>query len=392
MALLMVTAPALASADPAAADEYESGKGCYRELLRQGRNAAASKWDSCIAFFDAYYEDHSDSPKALSALFSKARLEQEGYETHGGEKRLEGAIKDYNELIKRYPQSSLADDALYRVGCLRQDALDQPDRARKAFSALLDRYPKGDMALQAKARLDRLGPGTEGALANAATKAEAPTAAVADGPVVETETTPPQKENAAAIVTPAAEEKNAELARKAKEVVAGDGIVESDVPPVESTKDSFATMGEVADAFNRATLLDIGIKRAAGSTTVDLILDRSVAHSIEFTDMGLRTGSPPELEVVMLHTKPARDLAKERLLESAQVDSYEIKRLILSSGIKVAFKLKPGSGYKLSRTEQGLRVTFGSNDVAAMAPPPCRRRSRRKRQARRAAWRVSRSL
>jgi N-acetylmuramoyl-L-alanine amidase len=337
-----------ALAQSGAVDEYESGKGCYRTLLSQGGKATADEWRSCIAFFDRYYERNPQGSRASAALFSAGRLRQEHYRLRRDRSDLEGSVKSFNELIRQYPASSLADDALYRVGCMRQDTFNQPDRARKAFTHILEKYPNGDMAVGAKARLSKLGP---------------------DATTQTAKTTESTRVSPTAGATEVAAVTGPEIAKAPVPENSSDGIEESDVSEVETGGEEFARSGEVADAFHRAVLLDVDVKNSSGATTVDLMLDRDVEHSVEFTELGLRTGSPPELEVVLLHTKPADNLRRERVFESKYVDSYEVKRLILSSGIKVAFKLRPEIGYSVKRSERGLSISFGPTNVATAAPP-----------------------
>lgn len=324
---LFVLVPQFAGAQPSAADDYDSGKGCYKELLREREKASEEGWRKCISFFEGYYANQPESAKALAALFSSAKLRQEHFELRGDRSDMEGAIKGFNELIRNYPESSLADDALYGIGCMRQDALGQTDRAMKAYSHVLEKYPNGDMAVHARARLEKIQP---------------------------------------AKVDPGLDEPPIDFAKAAPRG-AGD-IEEGDVPAVVESAPFPEKSGGVADPFNRAILQRVVVKDEAGATRVDMVIDKDVEHSVEFTEMGPRTGSPPELEVVLLHTKPADDLARERLLESDYVDSYKVKRLILSSGIKLSFKLRPDAGYSVKRTPSGVSVRFGPQNVATAVP------------------------
>jgi len=346
ISVILLTVSQWAVAQTSPADEYDSGKGCYSALLREGGKAPAEEWRNCIGFFDGYYESNPQSSKAAAALFSAGKLKQEHYRLRRDRSDLEGAVKSFNQLVKNFPKSSLADDALYRIGCMRQDSFNQPERARKAFSHVLENYPSGDMAVNAKARLAKLEKAGTGTEAVAAAGVEAPQA---DEP----EQAP----------VPAVSDTTDEPGAK-------DSIEEKDLSAAETQDVEIVRSGEVADAFNRATLLDVVTKEAGGVTTVDLVVDKDVEHSVEFTELGLRTGSPPELEVVLLHTKAADDLKRERLLESSCLDSYEVKGLILSSGIKVSFKLRPETAYSVKRSDRGVRVTLSSRGVASASPQP----------------------
>jgi len=332
------------------ADEYDEGKGCYRELLRLRGKAPDESWRGCISFFDRYREDNPAGGKVMASLFSSGRLRQEHYELRGDRADLEGSIKDFNELVRKFPDSSLADDALYRIGCMRQDALGQDDRAVKAFRHVLDRYPDGDMAVGARARLSKLQP--------------EPAAQATEEPPVDVAGTDAKPELAPGSRVAARDDD----AGVSGETRSEGGIEERDLSAVPQESGFAASDDVVADAFDRATLRDVVVRPGELATDVEIVLDKGVAHSVEFTEMGRRTGSPPELDIVLLHTKPARDLRREMLLESDYVDSYEVKRLILSSGIKVSFTLKPSAGYQVSKTASGIMVRFGPPNVATAVP------------------------
>ena len=354
---MLILIPRIALAQAAADDGYDEGKGCYRELVRQRAGADEGKWRKCIAFFDVYYEKNRDGGKASAALFSAARLKQEHYAIRGEKADLEHSVKDFNELIRRYPDSPLADDALYRIGCMRQDAMDQPERARKAFEHVVTKYPAGDMAVRAKARLAKFGPEPEGETVAAAATAET-------APTAQADVTPE------APAAPVATETTAEttgIAEKGLAVAPSGNFEETDVNATVKEEDAPVVSGGTADAFDRATLVNVDVSDTSHGTTIALALDRDVEHSVEFTELGPRTGSPPELDLILLHTKSSKGLLRERLLESKYVDSYKVKHLILSSGIKVSFKLRPDAGYDVKKTVGGLVVNFGPQNVATRA-------------------------
>jgi N-acetylmuramoyl-L-alanine amidase len=70
--------------------------------------------------------------------------------------RSEQAFKSFGALAHRYPESSLADDALLRQGDLADRALNDKQRARAAYRQLQVSFPNSDMAAVAEARLAAL--------------------------------------------------------------------------------------------------------------------------------------------------------------------------------------------------------------------------------------------
>ncbi len=352
--------PVAGFAQSTSTTDYEQGKTCYQKLLKQGKKAPDQNWRKCISFFEEVYENDPKGNRASSALFSTARLKQERYSLTRSHGELEGAIKDFNQLIRQFPNSSLADDALYRIGCMRQDALGQEDRAYKAFTYILEKYPDGDMAVHAEARLKTLGDVKD--VDNVTTSAESekmpasskePSIAQNDMPVIEERNIPAIEDDASA----------------------------------DDDNDS-RQFAERADAFNRATLKGVSIDTSPTGTTVRLNLDRDVEYSVDYTEMGPRTRSPPKLDVVLLHTKPAGSLTRNVELGSPYVQSYKIKNLFLSSGIKVSFTLAPGARYDVKKSNEGLVVSFGDTAETKTVTAPSIQSSEQKPTSRLSSFRI----
>jgi len=320
--------PALTLADPSVAS-YEKGKPCYRKLMGAGGAAAPDKqWRECISLFEAVYRDYPTGVKAPGSLYSSGRLKLALYEKTKSTKEAEGAIKDFNLLIREFPKSSLADDCLYLIGVLRRDATGQKDRAATAFSYLIEHYPTGDMAPKARVALERLGgaPAAKQAKAEGDEQDSAPAAEAAAGPS-----------------TSQAESKTSEPAPAAR-----------------------GAATEHASAFSPATIEAIRVNEGAEATSVEFTLDKNVEYSIEYTESGPRTRSPARLEVSILHAAPADGLEKKREVGSTRLISYKVKKMWLSSGVKADFRMAPGTRYEITNAGGILTVLFsgGSPDAA----------------------------
>jgi N-acetylmuramoyl-L-alanine amidase len=341
IALLLViavplSAPAAgkASAESASA-AYERGKACYRELLGpEGKAAKRAAWGSCIALFE---RAHAKGPKtefAAPALFSAARLRQALFEAQHDNADIEDAIKGYNRVIHDAPDSALADDALYRVGCIRRDVLLQPDRAARAFQYLVKKYPKGDMAPVAAAALESLG-----------------TSPDAGG----------EREEAAA---PPAEIKGAAADPKAEAKVKVPDEGERKGPSAEGkgevvAKDAESAPAGSASAFQGATLIRMDVEPGKDVTTVKLLFTREAEYTAEYTEVGSRTQAPPRLELTLLHTAAALDLEKNRDINTAQLLSYEVRKRLLSGALRISFVLMQGSAYDIHRDKGLMTIRFG---------------------------------
>jgi N-acetylmuramoyl-L-alanine amidase len=63
------------------------------------------------------------------------------------------AIDSYNFLLKQYPGSRYRQQALYSIGLVQKDGLHQPDVAEATLKDYIKRYPKSDLASDARVAL-----------------------------------------------------------------------------------------------------------------------------------------------------------------------------------------------------------------------------------------------
>jgi N-acetylmuramoyl-L-alanine amidase len=108
---------------------------------------------------DAYYEvarlnpAYAKTPVALAAIAELYR--QMGREFSSDSYFLE-SIKTYRFLAEQYPQNHIARDALFTVGEVYQQDLEDPGEARRAFQDFIAMYPKSDKVVEAKNYLTQL--------------------------------------------------------------------------------------------------------------------------------------------------------------------------------------------------------------------------------------------
>lgn len=144
--LIFLSASALLLAeDPPADKAYSEAQACYQSLNKKNSKG----WDACIRRF----QNIAQSPKAL---FSAGRLAHEKQEITQSKQDLETVFRLFNDFLRRYPKDPLADDALFRIARLRFEAMKETEKAKRALSALLVRYPTGDMAEPAAEYLKKL--------------------------------------------------------------------------------------------------------------------------------------------------------------------------------------------------------------------------------------------
>ncbi|MGA3328113.1 MAG: N-acetylmuramoyl-L-alanine amidase [Terriglobia bacterium] len=108
---------------------------------------------------DAYFEvyrlnlAYSKAPVALAAM---AELYLEMGRTFTSDSYFLESIKSFRFLIEQYPQNRIAREALFTIGEVYLQDLEDPGEARRAFQNFIAMYPKSDKAAEAQERLKQL--------------------------------------------------------------------------------------------------------------------------------------------------------------------------------------------------------------------------------------------
>jgi len=102
---------------------------------------------------DAYRRVYFGAPtssKADASVVAVAELQVEMGRRFDDNKIFQGAVKTYEFLRKEYPGSKYRFDALFTIGEIYKDDLEDPEEALTTFSEFLHRYPHNRLADQAK--------------------------------------------------------------------------------------------------------------------------------------------------------------------------------------------------------------------------------------------------
>lgn len=152
--LLLSCQLAGAAAAPQASLEqaYNQARSDYNTLKN---NSDPLKWQALAQRFMALYDSQPQSKLADKCLFWTGRIYGEAYVKFKRGADMDKALQAYNQLISRFPNSNLADDAqfnkaeLYKAkGDLRQAYLE--------YLKVTTDFAKGDMKSKAVAELDKL--------------------------------------------------------------------------------------------------------------------------------------------------------------------------------------------------------------------------------------------
>jgi N-acetylmuramoyl-L-alanine amidase len=130
----------------------------------------------------AYHRVYLITPQAeevTPALIAEAELYSEMGRLFDA-KYFQSAIETYDFLLKEYPGSHYRGQALYSIGRIQKDDLNQPDVAEATFKDYLKRFPKSERSDEARATLKEISDGRERAKEQAAAAAAAALAAAAE--------------------------------------------------------------------------------------------------------------------------------------------------------------------------------------------------------------------
>ncbi len=104
------------------------------------------------AFRRVYYAAPTSS-KADASVVAVAELLAESGRTFNDEKMLRAAIAQYEFLRREYPGSKYRFDALFTIGQIYKDDLDESDKAKETFQEVIHRYPHMQVSSDAREAL-----------------------------------------------------------------------------------------------------------------------------------------------------------------------------------------------------------------------------------------------
>jgi N-acetylmuramoyl-L-alanine amidase len=134
-----------------------------REALngRPADERARREYQRVIDAYRRVYFGAPASSKADPCVVATAELMVEMGRQFNDNKILRDAIEQYRFLRKEYPGSRYRFDALFTIGEIYKDDLDDPEEARATFENFLHRYPRNHLADDAQAAIKEIDADTE---------------------------------------------------------------------------------------------------------------------------------------------------------------------------------------------------------------------------------------
>ena len=163
VALLLVLLPlASASARIRHNDAWDRQQFARAERMREALNGrplgerTRHEYQRVIDSYRRVYFGSPASSKADPSVVATAELMVEMGRRFDDNKILRGAIEQYRFLRKEYPGSRYRFDALFTIGEIYKDDLNDPEEARTTFEIFVQRYPRNRLADDARAAVKEI--------------------------------------------------------------------------------------------------------------------------------------------------------------------------------------------------------------------------------------------
>jgi TolA-binding protein len=133
----------------------KSDKGLWDDAVKFQKD---EKVTEAIKSYEQIFEKHPDSPLAPKALFEIGKLYQSrSVKDLDVVASLKKAIEYYGKIFKEYPNSDEASKALFMKGFVESNELQDFQAAKASFNMFIQKYPNNEMIPSAKAELENMG-------------------------------------------------------------------------------------------------------------------------------------------------------------------------------------------------------------------------------------------
>lgn len=136
---------------------YQKAKFFYNQLNTSSKlGSERDNWVKGAGNFRRIYLAEPKSELAPACLFMLGRLYYDAFKKFGKGIDLGETISYYRDVSSLFPGHRLADDALYAVGAIFLEDVNDPRKAAEMFAKIISDYPDGDMRAPAETQLKLL--------------------------------------------------------------------------------------------------------------------------------------------------------------------------------------------------------------------------------------------
>lgn len=295
----------------------------------------------------------SDDAAYLTAKACYSKLNSEGQKPKN-DASWKNCATLFEEVARTHPKSDVSPKALYSAGKIYLEAWAQfkedsnVDAALKVFNELVQGYPQNSLADDALYQIGRL------------------------------RHNPLKQDDRAQVAYNYIIERypSGDMVTKAKAELAL--LAASPMPIGESKVKEEEKVASEAGPRNIAVLERVEVDEAKDETIVTLALNAHASYSAEFIEQGLRTKSPPLLNLLLPFTRPGPRLAKEIAVSSPEVTRVVVHKSLLGGGARLTFQMSKGADYVINNKGNHIVVRFKHG---ARIQPPAETKTTKDRKA-----------
>jgi N-acetylmuramoyl-L-alanine amidase len=145
-----------AAVDNGIETKYNQIREAFFALDRSSQRTQRQQWLPLIEGFKEIYKQHPQAPWGEKSMFMVGRVAYALYQWSGLESDGDLALDHFSRFVNHYPQSNLADDALFLSAEIYFLHKKNPEKAKETALFLIKTYPKGDMRKPAEELLPKL--------------------------------------------------------------------------------------------------------------------------------------------------------------------------------------------------------------------------------------------
>jgi N-acetylmuramoyl-L-alanine amidase len=151
-----VTQALSATVDNEIETKYNQTREAFFALDKSTQRTQRQQWQPLIEGFKEIYKQHPQTLWGEKSMFMVGRVAYVLFQWSGLESDLDLALDHFSRFVNHYPQSTLADDALFLSAEIFFLHKKNVEKAREMTLALIKTYPKGDMKKRAEELLPKL--------------------------------------------------------------------------------------------------------------------------------------------------------------------------------------------------------------------------------------------
>ena len=152
---IFILSPTISSQNQDVSRLFEQAEIKYKEFIQETkRHIYPERWEECLNRYREIVILGKNSEYVDDAAYMVAYIYFRMFERFSNQAYMNSALSSFSFLISRYPESLFIEKALYYTGFINYKYRNDRESARRFFDQLIDKYPKGKYAEDAKKLLD----------------------------------------------------------------------------------------------------------------------------------------------------------------------------------------------------------------------------------------------